>query len=258
MGTLVGRSILEQRDMELAGGVEIPDHESVGRRLCEVWGQGSAEMRVAPGLDDFDSPDFDVIVDFSAPAQAVRCAETASSLGKGLVIGTTGLTDFQMAVVQKASASCPVVVAPNTSVAMNVLLGLVHRAASVLGDGYDVEIVETHHRNKKDAPSGTAEKILRIVSEERRVDPASAARHGRRGESTGRELGEIGVHSLRAGAVVGRHDVSFVSDMEELKLSHEAFTRDTFAAGAVRAVRFVDGREPGLYDMLDVLELREG
>jgi 4-hydroxy-tetrahydrodipicolinate reductase len=255
MGTLVGRSIAARDDMELSGGVEIPGHANVGRRLCEVWGVEGSEMRVAPGLDDFGASEFDVIVDFSVPAQAVRCAETASALGKGLVVGTTGLTELQLAVVQEASTRCPVVVAANTTVAMNLLFGLVRRAASVLGADYDVEIIETHHRHKKDAPSGTAEKLIRIVSSERDLDPVRAARLGRSGASSGREPEEIGVHSLRVGAVVGRHEVRFVSDMEEMTLSHEAFTRDTFAAGAVRAVAFVHGRAPGLYDMQSVLGL---
>lgn len=255
MGTLVARSIVASPGVLLVGGVEMPEHENVGRRLCEVWGDGGSEIVVAPGLDEFEPSDFDVIVDFSTPAQAVNCAELSGSTGKGLVIGTTGLSDFQTALVQEAAGTCPVVIAPNMSIAMNVLFGLVRRGAAALGLEYDVEIVETHHRAKRDAPSGTAEKLLRLVSEERCVDPEDVARYGRHGLTDGRGAAEIGVHSLRGGAVVGRHDVSFMSDVEELRLSHEALSREAFARGAVRAVEFVDGRPPGLYDMLDVLGL---
>lgn len=255
VGTLVARSIVSEKDMTLRGGVEMPGHGDVGRRLCEVWGEGNSEIRVQPGLGAFRPDDFDVIVDFSVPAQAISCAELASSSGRGLVIGTTGLSDFQMAVVQEASGNCPVVVAPNMSVGMNVLFGLVRMATEALGEGYDIEITETHHRNKRDAPSGTADKLVRIVAGERGVDPSEAARHGRTGMSHGRSPEEIGVHSLRGGAVVGRHEVSFLSEFEELTLRHEAHSREVFALGAVRAIRFVHGRPPGLYDMLDVLGL---
>ncbi|MBD3347682.1 MAG: 4-hydroxy-tetrahydrodipicolinate reductase [Candidatus Eisenbacteria bacterium] len=255
MGTLVARSIAEDEGLLLAGGVEMPGHEQIGRPICDVWEESGSRLPVAADLGDYAPDDYDVIVDFSTPAQAVSCAEIASRFKKGLVIGTTGLTQLQMALIQEAAASCPVVVAPNTSVAMNLLFGLVRRAAAVLGPAYDVEIVETHHRHKKDAPSGTAKKLLRLVSSERKVDPARAARYGRKGMSEGREADEIGIHSLRSGAVVGRHHVSFMSDVEELKLSHEALSREAFARGALRAVRFVEGRAAGLYDMLDVLGL---
>ncbi len=255
MGTLVARSVLAEEDMELVGGVEMPGHGNVGRRLCEVWGEGSSEVRVEPGLESFAAADFDVIVDFSAPAQAVNCAELASSTGRGLVIGTTGLTDLQQALIQEASKKCPVVVAPNTSVGMNVLFGLVKLATESLGPGYDVEIVETHHRDKRDAPSGTADRLARVVADARGVDAARSVAHGRSGISEGRAAGEIGLHSLRGGAVAGRHEVSFMSGLEELRLYHEAYTREAFARGAVRAVKYVNGRAPGLYDMLDVLGL---
>lgn len=257
MGTLVARSVVADDDMELVGGVEMPGHGDVGRRLCEVWGESGSEIRVEPGLDAFGAGDFDVLVDFSVPAQAVNCAELASSTGRGLVIGTTGLTDFQKAVIQEASVKCPVVVAPNMSIGMNVLFGLVKLATASLGSGYDVEIVETHHRDKRDAPSGTAEKLVRLVGDARGVEGSTAATHGRSGISENRRPGEIGVHSLRGGAVIGRHEVTFMSELEELRLYHEAFSREAFAQGAVRAVRFVRERPPGLYDMLDVLGLSE-
>jgi 4-hydroxy-tetrahydrodipicolinate reductase len=255
MGSMVAKDVLAADGLVLAGGVEVETHESIGRTLCDVWGEPASKIRVRRGLDEFDARDLDVIVDFSVPAQAVVCAEKASSTGAGLVLGTTGLTDFQTAVVRKAAERCPVVVAPNTSLGVNVLFALVARVREALGDGFDVEIVETHHRAKRDAPSGTASRLVEILSASRGVEPGRAVRLGRAGAGLTRDDEEIGVHSLRGGAIVGRHSVHFISDVEELTLSHEALSREAFARGAVRAVRFVHGKPPGLYDMIDVLGL---
>lgn len=258
MGSMVARNVDDDGDLVLAGGVEVETHESIGRSLCDVWGQPGVEIRVRKGLDEFGTDDFDVLVDFSVPAQAVVCAEKASATGAGLVLGTTGLTDFQMALVQKAAESCPVVVAPNTSLGVTVLFALAGRVREALGAGFDVEIVEAHHRGKKDAPSGTAAKLVEILSEPRGLDPRRVARLGRAGGELSRSDEEIGVHSLRGGAVVGRHSLHFMSDLEELTLSHRALSREAFARGAVRAIRFVHGQPPGLYDMIDVLGLKDG
>jgi 4-hydroxy-tetrahydrodipicolinate reductase len=255
MGSMVARNVLGEDDMTLAGGVEVETHESIGRTLCDVWGEPASEIRVRRGLDEFGPRDLDVIVDFSVPAQAVVCAEKASATGAGLVLGTTGLTDFQMAVVRKAAERCPVVVAPNTSLGVSVLFALAGQAREALGPGFDVEIVETHHRGKRDAPSGTASRLVEILSEPGGTPAGRVVRFGRAGTDLSREADEIGVHSLRGGAVVGRHSVHFMSDVEELTLSHEAFSREAFARGAIRAVRFVHGRSPGVYDMIDVLGL---
>lgn len=258
MGTMVGKNIVASDDLVLAGGVETQTHESVGRALCDVWGEPGVEVRVRKDLDEYEADDFDVLVDFSVPAQAVVCAEKASSSGVGLVLGTTGLTDFQTAVVRKAAERCPVVVAPNMSLGVNVLFGLAGRVSEALGEGFDLEIVEAHHRTKKDAPSGTAAKLVEIVSAARGVDARRAFRAGRKGADLTRDDHEIGVHSIRGGAIVGRHCLHFISDLEEVALSHQAFSREVFARGAIRAIRFVHGRPTGLYDMIDVLGLRPG
>lgn len=253
MGSMVAKRIEASPDLSLVGAVEAEDHESIGKRLCKAWGEGQCEIRVQKTLDGFAAEDFDVLVDFSVPAQAAVCAEKARETGCGLVIGTTGLTALQIAAVEEASRSCPVVVAPNASLGVNVLFGLARRAVRILGDGFDVEIVEAHHRGKMDAPSGTALKLTEIVAEVRGTDHESSIRAGRFGGDAARRPGEIGVHSLRAGAIVGRHELHLVSNLEELVLSHAAFSREAFAEGAERAIRFVHGREPGLYDMMDVL-----
>jgi len=257
MGGMAARSLAADDRVALAGGVEMPGHDEIGRRLCDVWNEGDLEVGVRSSLEEFDDGAFDVIVDYSTPAQAVACADRAAQSGKGLLVGTTGLTDYQLAAIQKASALCPIVVAPNTSVGVNLLFGLARRVAAILDEAYDVEIVETHHRSKRDAPSGTATRLVETVAEARGRSASDVVRAGRSGYPIDRQTGEVGVHSLRAGAVIGRHAVHFVSPLEQITLAHEAFSRQAFAQGAVAAALFLDGRTPGLYDMTDVLGLSE-
>jgi 4-hydroxy-tetrahydrodipicolinate reductase len=255
MGGMVARRIAATDDLELVGGIEAPGHEAAGRRLRDVWGDAPVEFEVRAGLDEMEDASFDVLVDFSAPSQAVACAEWAGAAGKGLVVGTTGLTDEQAASVRGASAACAVVLAPNVSLGVNLLFGLVREASAILAQGFDVEIVEAHHKNKKDAPSGTAVRLEELVAQARGLDPAAAIRTGRAGRDALRTGREIGVHSVRGGGIAGRHAVHFISDVEEITLAHEAFSREAFALGAVRAIRYVHEQGPGLYDMSDVLGL---
>ncbi len=255
MGGMVARTVEETDDLKLVGGLEMPGHPGVGRRLCDHWGEGAVELVVSERLGDLTHGSYDVIVDFSTPPQAVACAERASRDAAGLVIGTTGLSELELATVQEASKRSAVVVAPNTSLGVNLLFGLVRQAAERLDEDFDIEIVEEHHRGKRDAPSGTALRLLEVVADSRSVRSAEVARLGRAGPDETRARGEIGVHSIRAGSIVGRHSVRLTSDAEEIVLAHEAFDRSAFARGAAHAIRFVHGRAPGLYDMQDVLGL---
>ncbi len=255
MGGMVARTIESAGDLKLVGGLEMPGHPGVGRRLCDHWGAGGIELVVGTRLGDLTPGSYDVIVDFSAPPQAVACAEHVAPDGKGLVIGTTGLTEIEMAVVQEASRRAPIVVAPNMSIGVNLLFGLARIAASRLDQAFDAEIVEQHHRAKRDAPSGTAARLLEVVATARGLESSEVARLGRHGPDAPRTRGEIGVHAVRGGGIVGRHAVHLVSETEEVVLAHEAFDRSAFSQGAVEAVRFVQGRPPGLYDMQDVLGL---
>ena len=257
MGSMVAGMIASIDDMSLAGGVEIAGHEDVGRTLDEFACGAGRDVPVRGSLNAFEDGSFDVLIDFSAPGQAVACADRASRAGKGIVIGTTGLSDSQMDAVRKAASRCPVVVAPNTALGVNLLFALAGRLARALGDDFDVEIVETHHRSKKDAPSGTAARLTEIVAEARGLDVAAAVRAGRSGLDAERGPGEIGVHSIRAGGIVGQHSLRFISPLESITLEHEAFSREAFARGALSAARFVVGRSPGLYDMVDVLGLSD-
>ena len=255
-GMLVARELATTEGVALVGGVEAGGHESVGRRLSDVCGPGCADGLVVGSLSELDPDGLDVLVDFSIPAQSVRCAGFAASSGVGLVVATTGLTDEQSAAVRAASSSVAVVLASNTSVGANVLFDLIGRAGAALGDDFDIEIVEAHHRDKKDSPSGTAIAATNVLAAARGKDSDSSVVTGRSGLSSGRKRGEIGVHSVRGGAIAGRHTIQFLSELETVSVEHVALSRRAFAVGAVRAAIFAAESGPGLYDMRDVLGLK--
>lgn len=201
--------------------------------------------------------DCDVVIDFShADATEENCA-AAMKANKPLVIGTTGQTREQLALIEQTAKTIPVLLAANFSVGVNTLFWLTRKAAELLGDGFDLEIVETHHRQKKDAPSGTAKRLAQILAQARALDPAKAIAHGREGMIGPRPNEQIGMHSIRAGDVVGEHTVIFASAGERLELTHKASSRETFALGALRAARWLCGRPAGLYSMEDALGLSE-
>jgi 4-hydroxy-tetrahydrodipicolinate reductase len=198
----------------------------------------------------------DAVVDFTSHEASARHADACAGAGVPLVVGSTGFTPEAKAKVAAAARRIPVILSPNMSVGVNVLFELVRQAAEVLGDAYDVEIVELHHKKKRDAPSGTAVRLAEVAAEALRRDPKDAlafARHGILGE---RPPWQIGVQTLRGGDAVGEHTVFFCGEGERLELTHRATSRDQFARGAVRAARWIVGRPPGLYDMADVLGLR--
>jgi 4-hydroxy-tetrahydrodipicolinate reductase len=198
----------------------------------------------------------DVVVDFTSPEASIRHASIAAAAGVAMVIGSTGFHADGKARILQDAARIPVVLSPNMSVGVNVMFALVAQAARVLGDAYDVEIVEMHHGKKKDAPSGTAVRLAEVAAEALGRDASRDvvyARHGMIGERTPRE---IGVMTLRGGDVVGEHTVYFAGQGERLEVTHRATSRDQFARGALRAALWVKGRPPGLYDMHDVLGLR--
>ena len=256
-GTLVAMELAAADGVELVAGVEASGHASVGRKLVDVCGAGSPDGLIVGAVSDLDPVAFDVLVDFSVPEQSTRCAEFTAAAGTGLVIATTGLTATQVKIVRAASSRAAVVLASNTSVGANVLFALLGRAAAALGEDFDIEIVEAHHRGKRDAPSGTALAAADILARARGENGDAVVVTGRTGPSAVRKRGEIGVHSVRGGSIAGRHTIHFLSSLETLALEHVALSREAFAVGAVRAARFAATSEPGLYDMLDVLGLRD-
>jgi 4-hydroxy-tetrahydrodipicolinate reductase len=198
----------------------------------------------------------DVVIDFSAHAATVEVAKLCAKHKKALVIGTTGHTDTDTFEIRKFARKMPIVWASNFSTGVNTLFWLTRKAAEILGPDFDLEVVEMHHRLKKDAPSGTAKSLAEILADVRRLHLNEAARHGRNGIVGARTQSEIGVHSIRGGDVVGDHTVIFANTGERVELTHKASNRDTFANGALRAAQWLVKRKPGLYDMQDVLGLK--
>jgi len=197
----------------------------------------------------------DVIIDFTFHEATVRHAEKAADKGRAMVIGTTGFSPEEYSRIEELSEKFPCVLAPNMSVGVNLLYKLLETAARVLGDDYDVEIVEAHHRMKKDAPSGTALTLAEFAAEGRGLDLDSVRVSGRDGQIGARSKEEIAVMALRGGDIVGRHTVGFYSDGEYLELNHTATSRETFSRGALRAAKWLSSREPGFYSINDALDL---
>ena len=256
MGNAVLACLQESAGMRLVGAVTESGDPLLGSDA------GDATRLKARGVALSADPDSalteaDVAVDFTLPAALEANLAAAEATGTALVIGTTGLSDAQMQTLAEAAQRIPIVYARNMSVGVNVFMDLVARAAAALGDSYDVEIAEAHHRFKVDAPSGTAlalgDRIAKATG--RRLDDVAVK--ARVGNTGPRNAGEIGFSVIRGGNIVGEHTVMFVGPEEKLQLTHEAADRKTFARGALLAARWVAGRTPGLYSMADVLGLAD-
>ena len=231
-------------------------------RMGQVITATAAEFGVpiSAALDVGDKPadhiaGCDVIIDFSSPLVTRGLLELAVSHGKPIVIGTTGHSAETKAELLKLAAQVPCVWSGNYSVGVNLLFALTRRAAAILGSDYDAEVLEMHHRFKKDAPSGTAARLLEIILEERKLG-AEAVRHGREGITGERTPTEVGMHAIRGGDVIGDHTVMFAALGERLELTHKATDRGIFARGSVRAAQWIVGKKPGVYDMQDVLGVK--
>ena len=213
----------------------------------------SAKVDVAPGFDSAWPAGTEAIIDFTFHAAVPANIEKAAAEGAAYVIGTPGLTPEEQARVDACAAKIPVVQAANYSLGVNLLIDLVRQAAAVLGPQYDVEIVEMHHRHKKDAPSGTALMLAHAAADGRGVKLDDVACYGREGIVGERPEGQIALHALRGGSVVGDHTVMFAGDVERVEITHKAQGREAFAAGALRAAKWAAGQKPGKYTMRDVL-----
>jgi 4-hydroxy-tetrahydrodipicolinate reductase len=250
-GGRMGRRIA---DLAANAGHEIVapiDHKFIGEPFGSVIGDHRFRSEVAAEYNG----GADVMVDFSLPEGfRARLAECLKH-GTPFVSGTTGLTADDFTGLDEAAQTIPVLWAPNMSVGVNLLFALAKQAAASLPETYDIEIVEMHHRRKVDAPSGTALGLLRAVCAGNGRNAAEVVKHGREGHTGERTRKEIGMHTLRGGDVVGDHTVIFATEGERIELTHKASSRDTFAAGAVRAAEWLAGKEPGLYGMHEVLGL---
>jgi 4-hydroxy-tetrahydrodipicolinate reductase len=208
--------------------------------------------------DDFPSAlaNCDAVIDFTHAPATAAVATACSTAGKGLVIGTTGHSDDDRALISTCSQRIPIVFAPNFSIGVNTLFWLTQKAAEILGPDFDLEVVEMHHRLKKDSPSGTARRLAEILAGVRHLSYGKDVVHGREGMVGERTRTEIGMHAIRGGDVVGDHTVIFANTGERLELTHKASSRETFAKGALRAAKWAVSKPAGLYDMQDVLGLR--
>ena len=198
----------------------------------------------------------DAVIDFSFHTATLDVAKLCAQHKKALIVGTTGHADAEKSAIQKLQSQIPVVWSSNYSTGVNTLFWLTRKAAEILGPSFDLEVVEMHHRTKKDAPSGTATTLLEILGDVRKLQLDQALRHGRKGITGERTASEIGVHALRGGDVVGDHTVIFAANGERVELAHKASSRETFASGALRAAQWAVKQKPGLYDMQDVLGLK--
>lgn len=249
MGRAIVRLAAADPAFQVVAAVGLAGDATLGEDAGALAGVGSLGV---PVRESCDLP-VDLAIDFSSPAGLAASANWCALKRVGLVSGTTGLDETDKAALRDAARTTPVLWAPNMSVGVNVLLKLVSDAAAALGAGWDCEIIEAHHNRKADAPSGTAKALLESVCAARGVRPESVVRHGREGVIGSRPAAEIGVHALRIGGVVGDHDVHFGTPGEIVTLRHHAESRDVFAAGALRAARWLAGRPAGLYTMRDVL-----
>ncbi|HEU5320772.1 MAG TPA: 4-hydroxy-tetrahydrodipicolinate reductase [Methylomirabilota bacterium] len=254
MGARVVACLPEAPDLRLAAALEASGHAALGRDAGEVAGLGRLGVSVLADPAAVILRDR-VLIEFSVPEATLGHLRLVADAGARAVIGTTGFSPAQREEIAALARRAPVMLAPNMSVAVTLAFSVLAVMAKALGDDYDVEITEIHHRFKKDAPSGTALRMAEIVAGALGRDLDQVAVYGRQGLPGERPKGEIGILSLRSGDVVGEHTVSFGTLGERLELVHKAHNRDTYARGAVRAARFIVGRPPGLYAMADVLGL---
>jgi 4-hydroxy-tetrahydrodipicolinate reductase len=255
MGSRIINLSKDLEEIKLVGALERKDHKYLGKDIGEVIGIGTAGVEITSGVENI-SERVDVLIDFSSPSATIECIKSITDKAIPSVIGTTGFSKEETEYIRLYAQNTPCVFAPNMSVGVNLLLKVLSDIANVTGDDYDVEIVEAHHRLKKDAPSGTAMKMAQVIASalNRNLDDTAVyARHGLIGE---RDREEIGIQTIRAGDIVGEHTVLFGGLGERIEITHKASSRDTFARGALKAALWVHKQTPGLYDMQDVLGLK--
>ena len=254
MGGRIITAIKENDELELAGAVERAGHALVGADAGSVAGCGALGVPISGTLEEA-LQNADVLIDFTFPEVTLANAAVCARLGKSLVVGSTGFTPEQRARLEEFAATIPVVLAPNMSVGVNLCFKLLKDVAKTLGDAFDVEIVELHHNKKKDSPSGTAVRMGEIVADALGRDYNRVANYHRQGMVGERTREEIGMQTVRGGDIVGEHTVYFIGMGERIEITHRAMSRDMFARGAVRAAGWLAGKQPGMYDMQDVLGL---
>lgn len=255
IGGRMGAAILRiavERGHTLSAAFDADNSTVISKNAKEIVASPLADC-VISGIDEAALKRCDAVIDFSAPAATMKLVEMLYDVKKPLVIGTTGFTGEQVAGINKAADAFPVILSPNMSLGVNLLFKLTEIASRALSTDYDVEILEAHHRFKKDAPSGTAKRLLDEVKRNMSGLADASDVNGREGITGERTDKEIGLHAVRGGSIVGEHTVFYIGMDDRLELTHRASSRDVFARGAVSAAEFLAGKEPGLYTMYDVL-----
>ncbi len=255
MGKLNAITVDKFDDLFLSSAVEKESSSFIGMDAGEAVGIGKKNVDIVSDID-FALERADVMIDFTIPDATMKALESNTSHGKGFVIGTTGFNEDQVEKIKEYSEKFPIVYSPNFSIGVNVLFKLVQEASAMLNSelGYDLEIIEAHHRYKKDAPSGTALKLLDIASKYSKRNKNDAI-FGRKGFTGERNIKDIGISVIRAGDIVGEHTVLYSTVGERIEITHRAHSREAFSSGAVKSAIFIYGKDKGLYSMLDVIGL---
>ncbi|MGR5119619.1 4-hydroxy-tetrahydrodipicolinate reductase [Vibrio astriarenae] len=254
MGRNLVKATLSNQQARLGSGSERPESSLVGVDVGELCGEGRLDIALVDSLEN-SIDEFDVIIDFTAPASTLANLELCKAHGKKIVIGTTGFSDEERALIDQFAQDVPVVMAPNYSVGVNLVFKLLEKAAKVMGDYTDIEIVEAHHRHKVDAPSGTAIGMGEAIAGAMGNNLNDVAVYAREGITGERTKDEIGFATIRAGDIVGEHTAMFADIGERVEITHKATDRMTFANGAVKAAVWLNEKPAGFYTMTDVLDL---
>lgn len=256
MGQRIGAMVHQNPNLTLAGGFEQPESPAVGRDMGEVGGYGTVGLPIAASLEEIIAQG-DVVIDFTFHAATMAFAAICASHQKGMVIGTTGLSQKNLAELRIFSAQIPIVQSANMAVGVNVMFKIAKKIASILGDDYDMEIVEAHHNLKKDAPSGTALRLGEMLAEGVGRDLGKVGVYERNGIIGERSKTEIGIQTVRGGDIVGEHTIYYCGPGERIELTHRAHNRDNFARGAVQAAAWLADKKKGMFTMFDVLDLTD-
>lgn len=256
MGLCLAKAVEASETAQLSVAITRAGSDAIGRDVGELAGISKVGTIVT---DDLKAvlDQFDLLIDFTRPEPSMGYIDICRQAGKKIVIGTTGYSEEQKAIIGQAAKETAIVLAPNMSVGVNLSLKLLEMAAKVMGDYTDIEVIEAHHRHKVDAPSGTALRMGEVVAKTLGRNLKECAIYGREGDTGERDRKTIGFSTIRAGDIVGEHTVMFADEGERLEITHKASSRMTFANGAVRACEWLKGKDCGLFDMQDVLELKK-
>jgi 4-hydroxy-tetrahydrodipicolinate reductase len=254
MSQMIARLIAQEKGMKVIGAIEKKGHPDMGKKLSDIADINSASLncKISASLKKVIE-EADVIVEYTSPKSTLEHLQEALRYKKAMVIGTTGLSKIETDKIKKASSKIPIFFSPNSSISVNLIFDVLDKIAAVLGDEYNVEIVETHHVHKKDAPSGTAQKMAEIIACARKKQPSKVITYGRKGRTESRPAEQICIHALRAGNVKGRHEIRFTSEEDEIIIIHDAFSRNIFAKGALKAIKYIADKKKGLFTTKDLI-----